>query len=137
MLKGIIEDQKGSRPHVSLHVLLAEDDPDIRLVSRLALKKAGYRVTAATNGLELLQKLAEERPDVILLDYMMPDMDGAEACRRIKADPATRDIPVIFVTAKSQPQAGLDDLGAAGVIQKPYDALTLGDQLARILESLR
>lgn len=122
---------------MSLHVLLAEDDPDIRLVSRLSLKKAGYRVTATANGRELLARLAEERPDVILLDYMMPDMDGAEACRRIKEDPATRDIPVVFVTAKSQGFAGEESraLGAAGYIVKPYDALTLGDQLRRILDA--
>lgn len=64
---------------MSLHVVLAEDDPDIRLVARLALKKAGYRVTAVTNGRELLERVAEERPDVVLLDWMMPEMDGAEA----------------------------------------------------------
>lgn len=124
---------------MSLHVLLAEDDPDIRLVSRLALKKAGYRVTATANGRELLAKLAGERPDVILLDYMMPDIDGAEACRQIKADPATRDIPVVFLTAKSRgflSEHG-EALGAAGYITKPYDALTLGDQLKRILDGLQ
>jgi CheY-like chemotaxis protein len=87
---------------VSLHVVLAEDDPDIRLVARLALKKAGYRVTAVTNGRELLEKVAEERPDVVRLDWMMPEMDGAEACVRLRADPATADLPIIFMTAKSQ-----------------------------------
>jgi len=124
---------------VSLHVLLAEDDPDIRLVSRLSLKKAGFRVTATSNGRELLEKLGDDRPDVILLDYMMPDMDGAEACRRLKADPATRDIPVIFVTAKSQgfvvDQAAA--LGAAGYIVKPYDALKLGEEIKRILDEAK
>ena len=121
---------------MSLHVLLAEDDPDIRLVSRLSLKKAGYRVTATASGRELLAKLAEERPDVILLDYMMPDMDGAEACRRIKQDPETRNIPVVFVTARAHGLGGDEAraLGAAGWIVKPYDALTLGDQLKRILD---
>jgi len=116
--------------------MLAEDDPDIRLVSRLALKRAGYRVTAAENGQELLEKIAEERPDVVLLDYMMPEMDGAEVCRRLKADPATRDIPVVFLSAKSQGfQLGeAKQLGALGYIGKPYDALTLGAQLKAILE---
>jgi CheY-like chemotaxis protein len=123
---------------VSLHVLLAEDDPDIRLVSRLALVRAGYRVTATANGRELLEKLAVEKPDVILLDYMMPEIDGAEACRRLKADPATRDIPVVFVTARSQGFQVEESkrLGAAGCIVKPYDALTLGAQLQAILEEL-
>jgi CheY-like chemotaxis protein len=86
---------------VSLYVVLAEDDPDIRLVARLALKKAGYRVTAVSNGRELLEKVAEEQPDVILLDWMMPEMDGAEACARLRADPATVNLPIIFMTAKS------------------------------------
>ena len=120
---------------MSLHVLLAEDDPDIRLVTRLALKKAGYRVTATENGRELLERIAEERPDVVLLGWMMPEMDGAETCRRLKADPATRDIPVVFMTAKSQ---GFEKnhgaaVGASGYIPKPFDALTLGDQLKAIL----
>jgi two-component system phosphate regulon response regulator PhoB len=118
--------------------MLAEDDPDIRLVSRLALKRAGYRVTATADGRELLERVAEERPDVILLDYMMPDVNGAEACRRLKADPATRDIPVVFITAKSQNFQQTEGalLGAAGYIVKPYDALTLGDQLKAILDGL-
>jgi CheY-like chemotaxis protein len=121
---------------VSLHVLLAEDDPDIRLVARLALKKAGFRVTAVTNGEELLAQVAAERPDVVLLDWMMPEMDGAEACARLKADPATADVPVIFMTAKSQGfevERGMA-LGARGYITKPFDALTLGDEVRQLLD---
>jgi CheY-like chemotaxis protein len=124
---------------VSLHVVLAEDDPDIRLVARLALKKAGYRVTAVTNGRELLEKVAEDRPDVILLDWMMPEMDGAEACARLKADPATASLPIIFMTAKSQGfevERGLA-LGARGYIIKPFDALTLGVQVRQLLDAPR
>jgi CheY-like chemotaxis protein len=124
---------------VSLHVVLAEDDPDIRLVARLALKKAGYRVTAVTNGRELLEKVAEERPDVVLLDWMMPEMDGAEACVRLRANPATADLPIIFMTAKSQGfevERGLA-LGARGYIIKPFDALTLGEQLRHLLDTPR
>jgi CheY-like chemotaxis protein len=124
---------------VSLHVVLAEDDPDIRLVARLALKKAGYRVTAVTNGRELLEKVAEERPDVVLLDWMMPEMDGAETCVRLRSNPATADLPIIFITAKSQGfevERGLA-LGARGYIIKPFDALTLGDQLRQLLDTPR
>ena len=124
---------------MSLHVVLAEDDPDIRLVARLALKKAGYRVTAVSNGRELLEKVTEERPDVVLLDWMMPEMDGAEACARLRADPATADLPIIFMTAKSQGfevERGLA-LGARGYIIKPFDALTLGDQLRQLLDTPR
>jgi CheY-like chemotaxis protein len=124
---------------MSLHLLLAEDDPDIRLVSKAALKRAGYRVTAAVDGREVLARVVEDRPDVILLDVMMPEMDGIEACRRLKEDPRTSDIPIIFLTARSQ-GFQLEDakrLGAAGYIGKPYDALTLGTQVQAILEESR
>ena len=121
---------------MSQHLLLAEDDPDICLVSKMALKRAGYQVTTAASGSEALARVADARPDAILLDYMMPELDGAETCRRLKADPATRDIPIIFLTAKSH-GFQLEDarqLGAVGYIVKPYDALTLGRQVKAILE---
>jgi CheY-like chemotaxis protein len=116
-------------------LLLAEDDPDIQLVARLALKRAGFDVTIVSNGVEALARLREERPDVILLDWMMPDIDGPEVCARIKADEQTRSIPVIFLTARSQEaevQRGLS-LGAMGYITKPFDALELGRQVHDLL----
>ena len=73
---------------------------------------------------------------MILLDYMMPEIDGAEACRRLKADPATRDIPIVFLAARSH-GFRLEDaqrLGAVGYVLKSYDALTLGAQVKAILE---
>lgn len=121
---------------MSMRVLLAEDDPDIQLVARLSLRKDGFQVTTVTNGAEALARVAGERPDLIMLDWMMPEMDGLETCARLKADPETRDIPVIFLSAKSQEseiQKGLR-LGAAGYITKPFDALTLGSQVRAILE---
>jgi CheY-like chemotaxis protein len=121
---------------MSLSVILAEDDPDIQLVARLALKRAGFTVRVVGNGLEAIAAIAEGRPDVVLLDWMMPELDGLEACRRIKSDPATKDIPVIFLTAKSQEseiQRGLS-LGASGYVTKPFDALTLGDEVKRIVD---
>ncbi|HNV01951.1 MAG TPA: response regulator [Vicinamibacterales bacterium] len=114
-------------------ILLAEDEPDVQLIARLSLKKAGFTVVTAGNGVEALERVAAERPDVILLDWMMPDMDGFETCRRLKADPATAGIPVIFLTARVQEAevARAMALGAAGCIGKPFDALTLGQ---RVLE---
>ena len=109
-------------------VVLAEDDPDIQLVARLALKRAGFTVTVVGSGQEALGAIREQRPDVVLLDWMMPELDGPETCRRLKSDPATANIPVIFLTAKSQEaeiQRGLG-LGAAGYVTKPFDALALG-----------
>ena len=116
-------------------ILMAEDDPDIQLVARLALKKAGYRVTAVSNGRDLLAKIADERPHIVLLDWMMPEMDGPETCAKLRENPDTADIPIVFMTAKSQGfeiERGLS-LGAAGYIVKPFDALTLGEQLREIL----
>lgn len=116
-------------------VVLAEDEPDIQLVARLALKRAGFTVRVANNGDEALAAVRDDAPDVVLLDWMMPGMDGPEVCRRLKEDPATMHIPVIFVTARSQ-QAEIErglSLGAAGYITKPFDALTLGDQVRQIL----
>jgi CheY-like chemotaxis protein len=116
-------------------LLLAEDEPDVQLIARLSLKKAGFQVTCVNNGIEALRAVEVDRPDVILPDGMMPDMDGFETCTRLKSNPATRDIPVVFVTAKVQDSevAYCLSLGAIGCIAKPFDALTLGTQVRTIL----
>lgn len=119
-----------------MNAVLAEDDPDIQLVAKLALKRAGFTVKVVGNGQEALDAIREEPPDVILLDWMMPELDGPETCRRLKSDPSTAAIPVIFLTAKSQEaeiQRGLS-LGAAGYVTKPFDALALGQQIKAIVE---
>ena len=115
--------------------MLAEDDPDIQLVARLALKRAGFMVTVVGNGQEALDAIRQQPPDVVLLDWMMPELDGPETCRQLKADPATAAIPVVFLTAKSQEteiQRGLS-LGASGYVTKPFDALSLGQQVKDIV----
>src|SRR5688572_32899143 len=108
-----------------MNVVLAEDDPELQARARLALKRAGFTVTVVGNGQEALDAIRQEPPDVVLLDWMMPELDGPETCRRLKSDPRTAKIPVIFLTAKSQEaeiQRGLS-LGAAGYVTKPFDAL--------------
>lgn len=120
---------------MTTRVLLADDEPDIQLIARLALKRAGFEVTAVTNGAEVLAKVGEVKPEAILLDWMMPEMDGFETCARLKANPDTKDIPVIFVTAKAQ-ESEIDrglKLGAVGYITKPFDALSLGTQVRAFL----
>jgi len=120
---------------MKLKLVLAEDDLDIQLVARMALRRADFDVTVAGNGAEALKRVAELRPDVVLLDWMMPEVDGLETCTRLKADPATKDIPVIFLTAKSQESEirhGLA-LGAVGYITKPFDALSLGARVRTLL----
>lgn len=116
-------------------LLLVDDDPAIRLIAVRALKRAGFTVRTATDGAEALEAVRAEPPDVILLDWMMPEMDGPEVCRRIKKDPAFAGIPIIFLTARSQQAevAGGLALGAAGYIVKPFDALTLGDEVRALL----
>jgi len=119
------------------HIVLAEDDPDIQLVARLALKSASFDVTVANDGVEALARIGERRPDLVLLDWMMPMMDGPETCRHLKADPATCDIPVVFLTAKSQQSeiAHGVSLGAIGYITKPFDALTLAKTVRDLLNT--
>jgi two-component system alkaline phosphatase synthesis response regulator PhoP len=123
---------------MALTVLLVEDDPDIQLITRLALRKSGFNVSVVGNGRQALEAVHAALPDVVLLDWMMPELDGLETCRRLKMDPATSGIPIIFLTAKSQEQEiarGLA-LGATGYITKPFDALRLGDQVRKLLPDL-
>ena len=118
-------------------VLLAEDDPDIQKVAKMSLKFAGVaQITVVENGEECLAAAGNERPDVILLDVMMPRMDGYEACRKLKENPATHSIPVIFLTAKAQHfevKKGLE-LGACGYLTKPFNPMTLHAEIVALLE---
>ena len=120
---------------MALSVILAEDDADIQLVARLALKRAGFDVRVVSNGAEAIAAARDRRPDVILLDWMMSVMDGPSACAVLKADPDLANVPVIFLTARSQESEiaqGLA-LGAAGYVTKPFDALTLGDKVRSLI----
>ena len=118
-------------------VLLAEDDPDIQKVAQMSLKFAGVtQILVVENGEECLAAAGKEKPDVILLDVMMPKMDGYETCRRLKGDPATQGIPVIFLTAKAQHfevKKGLE-LGACGYLTKPFNPMTLHSEIVALLE---
>lgn len=118
------------------HILLVDDDRDIREVATLSLEAiGGWRVSSASGGSQGVELARSERPDVILLDVMMPDIDGPATVQRLREDPDTRDIPVIFLTAKakSADQLGFSKLGVAGVLTKPFDPMTLADQIATIL----
>lgn len=123
---------------MSLRILLIEDDPDIQKMVQLSLKfQGGHTVSTASGGAEGLEKAAAENPDLILLDVMMPEMDGYETCRRLKSQPGTRHIPVVFLSARAQQseiQKGRD-LGAIGYLVKPFDPMMLASQLDAILNS--
>jgi two-component system, OmpR family, alkaline phosphatase synthesis response regulator PhoP len=117
-------------------ILIIDDEYDIRAVAQLTLKTVGgWEVMSASSGQEGLIKAATEQPDVILLDVMMPEMDGIETFRALQADPATQSIPVILMTAKVQAseQRRFAELDVVGIITKPFKAMKLPEQIAIIL----
>lgn len=118
-------------------ILYAEDEPDIQAVAKLALEMVGgFQVLICNNGQEALEKVDGFAPDLILLDVMMPGMDGPTTLQNLRANPATAAIPAIFLTAKVQPTevAQFQALGALNVIAKPFDPMMLATQVRQIWE---
>ncbi|MEN8181691.1 MAG: response regulator [Myxococcota bacterium] len=119
-------------------ILIADDDADIRLVGELCLRRiGGWEVVMASSGEEALDRARQEQPDVILLDVMMPNGDGPTALAKLREDPSTAALPVIFLTARVQKHEieSYRKLGADGVILKPFDATTLPDEIRHIVEA--
>lgn len=117
-------------------ILVIDDGPDIRLVAKAGLKKiGGWDVLTAASGSEGLVEAEVQHPDAILLDVMMPGMDGPTLVRELRARPSTRDIPVIFLTALTETDEDqMAALGVRGVISKPFDPLRLHERVTEILE---
>jgi DNA-binding response OmpR family regulator len=116
-------------------ILIAEDERDIRDLITYTLHFAGYEVVAANNGEEAIQLTRQEMPDLILLDVRMPRKTGYEACRAIKADEKTKDIPVMFLSAKGQEseiQAGME-AGAVEYLIKPFSPDQLTTRVQAVL----
>jgi CheY-like chemotaxis protein len=118
----------------ALAILLAEDDPHIRRVAEVALRREGFVVTSVGDGAEALAAARQGQFDLVLLDGMMPTMDGLEVCRLIKSDPQTADLRVVMLSARTQAsdEAAGAQAGAVGYIRKPFDALTLGREIRRL-----
>lgn len=117
-------------------ILVVEDEEDILELVRYNLAKEGYRISLCTCGEDALKKVLDEKPDLIILDLMLPGVDGLEVCRRLKGDPQTQHIPVIMLTAKSEESdivVGLG-MGADDYITKPFSPRVL---LARVRAVLR
>lgn len=117
-------------------ILLVDDEDDIREVAQLSLEMvAGWDVLTASSGREALMRAASEKPDAILLDVMMPGMDGPTTFRALQESEHTRAIPVILLTAKVQAsdRKRFDDLGVAGVLSKPFDPMELANQVSQAL----
>lgn len=117
-------------------VLLVDDEPDIRQIAELSLRMVGkWDVTSCGAGAEAIERASLAPPDLVLLDVMMPGMDGPETLRRLRAVPRLARVPVIFMTAKAQKHE-IDHylgLGAAGVIVKPFDPMTLAGEIRAIV----
>jgi CheY-like chemotaxis protein len=117
-------------------ILIIDDEDDIREVAALSLETvAGWQVFVANSGTQGLARAIEHKPDAILLDVMMPGMDGPTTFRELRKNPATADIPVLLLTAKvqSSDQRRFADLGVAAILFKPFDPMTLSSQIANVL----
>ncbi len=116
-------------------ILYVEDEADIREVAEFALEGEGFELLLCASGEEALQKVLNFSPDMILLDVMMPGMDGPTTLKRLRELPAMEKVPIVFLTAKIQPNeiSQFLGLGAVDVISKPFDAMKLADLIREIL----
>ena len=116
-------------------ILCIEDEADIRTVAQLALASVGgFEVVLCPSGAEAIAEAAWFKPDIVLLDVMMPGMDGPDTLKALRALPGLASVPAVFLTAKAMPSevARYKKLGALDVIAKPFDPMTLADHVKRI-----
>lgn len=119
-------------------VMVVDDEPDIRRLVCFSLSRHGFETIEACDGFSAVTMAHQEHPDLILMDVMMPVLNGFEAVQKLKADPDTADIPVVMLSAKSQQyeqDAGLE-LGAARYICKPFTPAELVEQVTSFIEEL-
>ena len=119
----------------SPHILVLEDDPSVQMLMKKQLTAHGYRVTTASDGLDGLMKLESVKPDLIICDVMMPNLDGIEFVKAVKGHGDTQRIPVIFLTAKTDPRSMIDgiNVGARFYVTKPF---AIDDLLSKVTRAL-
>src|SRR5687767_3075440 len=118
-------------------VMVIDDEADIRFLLRAALEGAGFRVEEASNGVDALEKIHRHHPDAVILDLMMPRLDGHSVNLRLKEHPATARIPVIIITGRGHLKELLDireDLKVAAYLEKPFQVATLLGKLGEIVD---
>jgi DNA-binding response OmpR family regulator len=117
-------------------ILVVDDDPDIARFVEVNLRSAGYEVSVAGDGEEALERASEIRPDLVLLDVMMPRLDGFSTIERLRADPATADIPVVVVTGRASAAdlARGAELGVDAYVIKPFEPAELVSAVLRLAE---
>ena len=115
-------------------ILFIEDEPDQIMLIKNRLEASGFEFASAQNGEEGLKKAKEEKPDLVLLDIIMPKMDGYEVCRELRKDPASKNTPVIAITASGERDIEKKCLsaGANAVIIKPYDSINLVNKIKEL-----
>lgn len=116
-------------------LLVAEDEDDIRFLVKASLEPKGYEVVEAYDGLSALDTAKAEKPDIMLLDIMLPVYNGVEVCEKLKADPDTSGIRIIMMSALTNQEliAQAKQVGATGFIEKPFDPATLEEQIRMLL----
>jgi CheY-like chemotaxis protein len=129
----------GSRAgDVQAPVLIVDDEPSIRAICRVNLEGEGFAVLEAKDGTDALEEVRRRRPSVVLLDVMMPRVDGWDVAAQLAATDETRDIPVVFLSARAAPEDRhrAQQLGAVGYVVKPFDPLDLGGIVRDVLERI-
>jgi CheY-like chemotaxis protein len=118
-------------------ILLVEDNNEVRELLALFMKRLGYKVVEAATGLEAIDRASTVQPDLIMMDLRLPAMNGAETTARLKANPSTRDIPLLVITASGAGMVTQSALaaGAAEILHKPIDVTTLSNVLRRYLSA--
>lgn len=130
--------EQGQGGKLALDILIAEDEPSILESLDFILKRAGWSIESVTDGEAALVALRRSRPRVVVLDVMLPKRSGFEVLKQIRADPATKDLPVLILTAKGQAQdrRTAEELGADGFVTKPYANAEVVSAVRRLLEGV-